>query len=108
MTDTISINRDMYDDPDDHQAKFTAAPGINEEIVRLISKTKDEPQWMLDKRLKSLELFQKTVIPTWGPSLKALDLNNIIYFVDPNAQESTSWEDVPEEIKKTFDKLGLP
>src|SRR3989344_8451697 len=108
MTKTISIDREKYDDPDNHQARFTAKPGINEEIVRLISQTKNEPPWILDKRLRSLELFQKTSIPTWGPSLKALDLNEIIYFVDPNTTESQSWDDVPEEIKKTFEKLGIP
>src|SRR3989344_3843735 len=105
---TIEINRERYDSHDNHQAKFTAKPGINEEIVRLISNTKNEPEWMLQKRLKGLEFFQKKPIPTWGPSLKDLDLNNIIYFIQPNAKESTSWDDVPEEIKKTFDKLGIP
>lgn len=104
----IEINRQLYDDADDHKPRFIAKPGINEEVVRLISKTKNEPQWMLEKRLKALILFQETPLPTWGPDLSELDLNKIIYFIDPNAQESTNWEDVPEEIKKTFDKLGLP
>jgi Fe-S cluster assembly protein SufB len=105
---TIELKRDMYDHSDDHEPKFIAKPGINEEIVRLISKTKNEPQWMLDKRLKALELFKKTPIPNWGPSLKKLDLNEIIYFVDPNTTETNKWEDVPQEIKDTFDKLGIP
>jgi Fe-S cluster assembly protein SufB len=104
----ISINRDKYDAADNHQSKFIAKPGINEEVVKLISKTKNEPEWMLDKRLKALKLFQAKPIPTWGPSLKDLDLNKIIYFVDPNAKETNNWEDVPEEIKQTFEKLGIP
>jgi Fe-S cluster assembly protein SufB len=104
----IAINREKYDDADDHKSKFVAKPGINEEIVRLISKTKNEPEWMLNKRLKSLELFNNRPMPNWGPSLKKLDLKDIIYFVDPDAEESTSWDDVPDEIKKTFDKLGIP
>ncbi len=104
----IDINRDLYDHADDHKAKFVAEPGINEEVVRLISKTKQEPEWMLQKRLKALKLFQNTKTPTWGPNIKKLDLNKITYFVDPNAKESTKWEDVPEEIKNTFEKLGIP
>ncbi|PIN73103.1 Fe-S cluster assembly protein SufB [Candidatus Woesearchaeota archaeon CG10_big_fil_rev_8_21_14_0_10_45_16] len=104
----LEPNREMYDDADDHTPKLTAKPGINEEVVRLISTTKTEPDWMLQKRLKGLEFFNKTGLPQWGPSLKNLDLNKIIYFIDPNTKESTSWDDVPEEIKKTFDKLGIP
>ncbi len=104
----IDINRDLYDTADDHTPKFTAKPGINKDLIRLISKTKDEPAWMLDKRLKAFELFQNTPLPTWGPDLSELDLNKIIYFIDPNTTESTSWDQVPDEIKKTFDKLGIP
>ncbi len=108
MTQTIEINRDLYDKADDHQAKFTAKPGINEEVVRHISASKNEPRWMLDKRLQSLQLFQQTPLPNWGPSLKDLDLNNIVYFIQPNAKEVKTWEEVPEEIRRTFDKLGIP
>ena len=104
----FDINRDLYDAADNHQPKFQSKPGINEEVVRLISKTKNEPEWVLNKRLKSFELFQKTPTPTWGPDLSELDLQKIIYFIDPNTTESTSWDDVPDEIKKTFDKLGIP
>ena len=104
----MKINTDKYDKPDKHQPKFIAKPGINEEVVRLISETKHEPQWMLKKRLEALELFKKTPLPNWGPNLKDLDLNKIIYFVDPNTKENTSWEDVPQEIKDTFEKLGIP
>ncbi len=108
MAEKITINRDKYDDADNHQARITANPGLNEEVVRLISQTKNEPEWMLNKRLKALALFQQTALPKWGPSLKELDLNNIVYFVDPNANEAKSWDDVPPEIKKTFDRLGIP
>ncbi len=97
-----------YEDSDSHQPRLIAEPGINEEVVRLISKTKNEPEWMLQKRLQALKLFLETPMPTWGPDLSKLDLNNIIYFVDPNAKETNNWEEVPEEIKKTFDKLGIP
>lgn len=108
MKKDISISRAMYDDADEHKARFTAKPGINEEIVRVISKTKNEPEWMLEKRLKGLKLFQETAIPNWGPDLSSLDLNNIIYFIDPNTKETQDWDKVPPEIKKTFDRLGIP
>ena len=104
----IDVSRELYDAADDHKARFVAKPGINEEVVRLISKTKNEPAWMLDKRLKALRFFQETPLPKWGPNLSNLDLNEIVYFVDPNATETTNWENVPEEIKKTFDRLGIP
>ncbi|MBI5797841.1 SufD family Fe-S cluster assembly protein [Candidatus Woesearchaeota archaeon] len=108
MKKDITISRAMYDDADEHKARFTAKPGINEEIVRVISKTKNEPEWMLEKRLKGLKLFQETAIPTWGPDLSSLNLNNIVYFVDPNTKETQNWDNVPPEIKKTFDRLGIP
>jgi len=104
----IDVSRELYDAADDHKARFVAKPGINEDVVRLISKTKNEPAWMLDKRLKALRFFQETPLPTWGPNLSNLNLNEIVYFVDPNATETTNWENVPEEIKKTFDRLGIP
>ncbi len=104
----VIMDRSMFDDADNHKARFTAKPGISEEIIRLISKTKNEPEWMLNKRLQSFEHFQKTSIPKWGPDLNQLDLNSIVYFIDPNAKETDNWKDVPEEIKKTFDRLGIP
>ena len=104
----IQINRELYDQPDQHQPKLIANPGIDENVVKLISKTKQEPEWMLKKRLQGLKLWQKTPFPNWGPSLEKLDIDNIIFFVDPNAEEVNSWDDVPEEIKQTFDKLGIP
>src|SRR3989338_8421748 len=108
MKKEISVSRALYDDADEHTSRFIAKPGINEEIVRLISKTKNEPEWMLEKRLKGLKLFGETRTPTWGPDLSSLDFNNIIYFADPNATATKMWEDVPPEIRKTFDRLGIP
>ncbi len=104
----ININRDLYDQPDQHQSKFIATPGLSVELIKKISESKNEPEWMLQKRLKGLELFQKTELPKWGPNLKHLNFDEIVFFSDPNAEESTSWEDVPQEIKDTFDKLGIP
>ena len=82
---------------------------INEELVRDISKDKSEPEWMLNKRLKSLEIFHKKNMPDWGPDLSDLNLEEINYFIKPNAKKnSKSWDDVPEEIRKTYEKLGIP
>ncbi len=106
-TDLI-INRELYDKADQHKAKYIAKPGLSGEIVRLISKTKNEPDWMLDKRLKALELFNKTPMPNWGPNLRELNIDEITFFIDPNAKETDNWEEVPEEIKQTFDRLGIP
>ncbi len=101
-------SRNLYDEADSHRPRLVAPPGLNEEVVRLISKTKNEPQWMLDKRLKALKLFKETPLPNWGPDLSKLDLDKITYFVDPNAKETTKWGEVPEEIRRTFDRLGIP
>lgn len=105
---TFDINRDLYDTANKHTSRFVAEPGINEKIVRLISSTKNEPEWMLNKRLKALELFNKTSMPSWGPDLSDLDCNDIVFFVDPNTKETNNWDEVPQEIKETFDKLGIP
>lgn len=101
-------SRELYEQADVHQSKFQAAPGVNEDVVRKISGDKNEPAWMLEKRLKAFKLFLATPMPTWGPDLSKLNLDEIIYYVRPDAQESTSWDDVPDEIKSTFDRLGIP
>ena len=104
----VELSREIYDKTDNHIPKFTAKPGLTKEVVELISKTKNEPQWMLEKRLQALKLFQETPMPNWGPNLSDLNFDEIIYFIDPNTTESTKWEDVPDEIKRTFDRLGIP
>lgn len=105
----FKIDRSRYDAPNlKSKNRYVAEPGITEELVRKISKDKNEPEWMLKKRLKGLELFHQTPIPSWGPDLSRLDLDNIVYYIDPEARESRSWDDVPEDIKETFEKLGIP
>ncbi len=106
--ESLTLSREQYDKADAHVPKYIAEPGLSEEVVRLISASKKEPEWMLQKRLLGLRLFKQTPMPNWGPSLKDLDFSKIIFFVDPNAKEAKRWEDVPEEIKKTFDRLGIP
>ena len=102
-------SRELYDKADNHKHKFTTGTGLSKEVVIQISKYKKEPEWMLEKRLKSYELFTQMPMPTWGPSLQKLDLNKICYFAIPDAEHnSDSWERVPEEIKNTFERLGIP
>lgn len=104
----LTVSRALFDDANEDRSQYKAAPGLSEALVRDISAQKNEPDWMLEKRLKALELFQQTPLPDWGPDLSGLDLNAIHYFVRPDAQETRKWEDVPEDIKATFDKLGIP
>lgn len=83
-------------------------PGLTQELVVKISKQKNEPNWMLTKRLAALKLYNQTPLPRFGPSLKNLDLNKIVYYIDPDSKEVSNWNKVPKDIKKTFDKLGIP
>lgn len=106
---SFEINRETYDHINEENLTFKAEEGITEELVRTISQQKNEPEWMLQKRLEGLRLFHQLKMPDWGPSLKDLDLSKIHFFVLPNAkQNARTWEDVPADIKKTFDKLGIP
>src|SRR3989338_7377365 len=105
----IDINRDNYDHYNEENLNFKAQPGVSEELVRQISRDKNEPEWMLNKRLIGLRVFLEKPIPNWGPNLSELNLNNIIYFMKPNAKKnSSSWSDVPEDIRKTYERLGIP
>ncbi|MGH2607231.1 MAG: Fe-S cluster assembly protein SufB, partial [Anaerolineales bacterium] len=89
-------------------AVFRSRRGLDEEVVREISARKGEPEWMLEFRLKGLEHFRARPMPTWGGDLAKLDLDNIFYYVRPAEAQSKSWDDVPDTIKATFDKLGIP
>ncbi|MFP3917992.1 Fe-S cluster assembly protein SufB [Lysinibacillus telephonicus] len=87
---------------------FRSKRGLTEEIVREISNMKNEPEWMLDYRLKALEIFYSKPMPQWGGDLSALNFDEITYYVKPSEATQRSWDEVPEEIKATFDKLGIP
>lgn len=82
--------------------------GPTEELVRQISATKNEPEWMLELRLKALALWKETAMPTWGPDLSGLDLDGMTYYADPNVKETDDWKELPKEITDTFEKLGIP
>lgn len=87
---------------------FKARKGLDREVVEQISWIKGEPEWMRQFRLKALEYFQKRPLPTWGADLSELDFNEIVYYVRPTDKKSTSWDEVPETIRRTFDRLGIP
>jgi Fe-S cluster assembly protein SufB len=82
--------------------------GPTEELVRNMSRTKGEPEWMLELRLSALKLWYETAMPDWGPDLSGLSLDGITYYVDPNIEETDNWEELPREVLETFDKLGIP
>ena len=115
MTDIEQLNpglaglgRYEYGWSDADTAGSTARRGLNEDVVRNISGLKNEPQWMLDLRLKSLRLFDRKPMPTWGSDLSGIDFQNIKYFVRSTEKQATSWEDLPADIKNTYDRLGIP
>lgn len=95
-----------FSDPD--VSVYKTEKGLNENVVRKISEMKKEPEWMLDFRLKALNHYRQRPMPTWGADITKLDLENIIYYVKPSEMESKSWDDVPDNIKETFNKLGIP
>jgi Fe-S cluster assembly protein SufB len=95
-----------FSDPD--VSVFKSRKGLDEDVVRQISKMKEEPEWMLEFRLTALKHFQERPMPNWGPDISRLDLDDIYYYVRPAESEGRSWDDVPDSIKQTFDRLGIP
>src|SRR3712207_2032744 len=89
-------------------AGASAKRGLSEDVVRDISARKDEPEWMLERRLKALKLFGRKPMPDWGSDLSGIDFQNIKYFVRSTEAQATSWEELPEDIKNTYDRLGIP
>ena len=109
-TEVQDIDRSLYDfryeekDSDFYKIK----EGLTPEIVEEISDKKNDPQWMRDFRLKALEVYHKTDIPNWGPDISDLNMDSIVTYVKPKTKMSADWEEVPEDIKNTFEKLGIP
>src|SRR5690625_1835948 len=87
---------------------FRTERGLTKDIVEEISGMKNEPKWMLEERLKALEIFYSKPMPQWGGDLSELDFDEIIYYVKPSERQGRTWDEVPEEIKETFDRLGIP
>ena len=107
IIDSISTQYE-YGWKDSDDAGQAAKKGLNEEVVRYISQVKNEPEWMLDIRLKALKTFERKPIPTWGPDLSFLNFNDFKYFVRSTDKVAQSWDDLPEDIKQTYDRLGIP
>jgi Fe-S cluster assembly protein SufB len=102
------LGRYEYGWHDADSAGATAKRGLSEEVVRNISALKNEPEWMLELRLKGLRLFGKKPMPTWGSDLNGIDFDNIKYFVRSTEKQATSWDELPDDIKSTYDRLGIP
>ncbi|MBI3052292.1 Fe-S cluster assembly protein SufB [Candidatus Woesearchaeota archaeon] len=111
MAELDLLNLDYEDkygfrDPEVYVKKLQK--GLSAEVVREISETKGEPEWMLKFRLKALDIFYRKKMPQWGADLSAINFDDIIYYIKPSERKATNWEDVPEKIKQTFEKLGIP
>jgi Fe-S cluster assembly protein SufB len=103
-----TIDRSRYDSREAERLAFRTAPGVNRRVVEEISSRKSEPAWVLEKRLKALAYYEARPLPTWGPDLTSLRLDEITYYAEPEGKEARAWEDVPEDIRRTFDRLGIP
>ena len=104
------VPRDLYDFKDEEHAQdfYKVDNGLTPAIVDQISKEKNDPEWMHEFRLKSLDIYNKSEVPPWGPEIDGLDMDNIVTYVKPKTKMSAKWEDVPEDIKNTFERLGIP
>ncbi len=101
--------KDAYGFSDDIEYDFKAEKGLSEKIVREISKIKNEPDWMMEKRLTGYKVFEGKPMPQWGADLNNINFNDVYYYLKPSGKpKADAWENVPEEIKRTFDKLGIP
>jgi Fe-S cluster assembly protein SufB len=104
----VDIGEYQYGFHDPELPVFKTRVGLDEDVVREISAHKGEPQWMLDFRLKALKTFLSKPRPTWGGDLEQIDFDSIFYYLKPSAGAERTWEDVPEDIKNTFERLGIP
>ena len=102
------INQNIYNFKNEDNYDFKIQKGLTKEIIEEISKQKKEPDWMLKIRLKALETYNNLQLPTWGPDLSELNMDEIATYVRPKSKLNDNWDDVPEDIKNTFDKLGIP
>ena len=107
-TQVNDIDRSMYDFRYEEKDAYKVDEGLTPDIVEQISKEKNDPQWMHDFRLKSLEIYNKIAIPEWGPPIDGLDMDHIVTYVRPNTTMKGQWKDVPDDIKDTFERLGIP
>jgi Fe-S cluster assembly protein SufB len=104
----LQLGNYKYGWHDDVKPVFEPKRGLSEEVVREISAMKDEPKWMLDMRLKAYKQFRSRPMPNWGADLSGIDFENIFYFVRSTEEQATTWDELPAEIKETYDRLGIP
>ena len=102
------IDRNIYDIKNKDEFEFKIKKGLNKEIIEEISRKKNDPEWMRKLRLKALDVYNSLELPTWGPDITELNMDEIATYVKPKSKMTENWEDVPEDIKSTFDKLGIP
>ena len=107
--DIIASQEDYkYDFKDEDVTIFNTGKGLSEEVIREISKTKEEPEWMLELRLEAYHKFLELPLPSFGPDLSDIDFNDFTYYKKPSKKVENDWKDVPETIKNTFEKLKIP
>ena len=102
------VDRSLYDFRYENNPDFQVESGLTPEIVETISREKNDPDWMREFRLKSLAVYNKTALPTWGPPIDGLHMENIVTYVRPKTDMRGTWDEVPDDIKKTFERLGIP
>lgn len=102
------INRNIYDIKNVDDYEYKIKKGLTPEIIKELSVQKNDPEWMREFRLKALEVYERLELPTWGPDLSELNMAEIATYVKPKSKMTGNWEEVPEDIKNTFDKLGIP
>lgn len=102
------VDRSMYDFTKSEEGTERVDAGLTPDIVREISGRKNEPEWMLEFRLAALETYHRMPIPDWGPSIEGLEMDNIVTYVKPKSEQESNWDSVPEDIKDTFERLGIP
>ena len=108
-THVEDIDRSIYDFRFEDKDAYRVSEGLTEDIVKLISDEKNDPEWMREFRLNALKIYNETAVPNWGPSIDGLDMDNIVTYVRPNTKRmQTDWDDVPDDIKETFERLGIP
>lgn len=102
------IDRSLYDFRNEDKDAYRIQQGLTRDIVEQISREKHDPDWMREFRLKSLDIYNSLQVPNWGPSIDGLNMDNIVTYVRPNTKMQGKWEDVPDDIKDTFERLGIP
>ncbi len=102
------IDRSLYDFRNEDKDAYRLREGLTRDIVEQISREKHDPEWMREFRLKALDIYNSIQMPQWGPSIDGLNMDNIVTYVRPNTKMQGKWEDVPDDIKDTFERLGIP